>query len=242
MKGIWIIARRELQSYLDSLVAYILLVVFLGLTGAFTWLFMSDIFIIKEATMAPFFDVAFWSLFFFVPAITMRALAEEWRTGTLEVMLTRSVSDWQLIMGKYLGILLLIGVALAFTLPFYLAIAWLGPVDHGAVWCGYLGLLLLSSLYISIGIFASSLTDNQIVALLLTLLIGIFFHLLAGLMGTAVPGPGGRFFHFLGSGTHFDSISRGVIDTRDLAYFLTLSLLALTLAEARLARRNVIGQ
>ena len=239
MKEIWIIAQREFRAYLDSLVAYILLIVFLGLTGAFTWLIMADVFMLKQATMEPFFDVAYWSLFFFISALTMRMLAEERRTGTLEVLLTRKVTDWQAISGKFLGALLLIAVTLLFTLPFYLSIAWLGPVDHGAVWCGYLGLLLLSGFYISIGIFASSLTDNQIVALLLSLLIGICFHWIFGLISGVMPGAAGRFFHFLSASAHFDSMARGVVDSRDVLYFVSFSLLALILAEARLAWRHV---
>ncbi|RMG71634.1 MAG: ABC transporter permease [Bacteroidetes bacterium] len=239
MRETWIIAQREFRSYLDSLVAYILLVVFLGLTGAFTWLIMADVFMIKQATMEPFFNVAYWSLFFFIPALTMRMLAEERRTGTLEVLLTRKVSDWQAISGKFLGAFLLIAVSLLFTLPFYVSITWLGPVDHGAVWCGYLGLLLLSAFYISMGIFASSLTDNPIVALLLALLIGISFHWIFGILSSVLPGAGGRFFHFLSASNHFDSMARGVIDSRDVIYFLSFSLLALILAEARLAWRHV---
>ena len=133
MKNIWIIAKREFQTFLDSLVAYILLCVFLGLSGFFTWLFGTDVFFIKQATMQPFFQIAYWTLFFFIPALTMRMIAEERKSGTLEVLLTRAISDWQVVFGKFLSCLLLIGVALLFTLPYYFTIAWLGPIDHGAV-------------------------------------------------------------------------------------------------------------
>lgn len=112
---------------------------------------------------------------FFIPAITMKMIAEEKKTGTIELLLTKAVSHRQLVLGKYLACMLLVGIALIFTLPYYFSIARLGSVDHGATISGYLGLLLMSSAYIAIGLFASSLTNNQIVAFLLALLIGIFF-------------------------------------------------------------------
>jgi ABC-2 type transport system permease protein len=240
MKNIWIIAKREFQTFLDSLVAYILLCVFLGLSGFFTWLFGTDVFFIKQATMQPFFQIAYWTLFFFIPALTMRMIAEEKKTGTLEVLLTRAISDWQIVFGKFLSCLILIGVALLFTLPYYFTIAWLGPIDHGAVWCGYLGLILLSSAYISIGIFASSITNNQIVAFLLSLVIGIFFHWIFDLVSSVAGGTLADLLHFMSTSTHYTSISRGVIDSRDVMYFLSISVLGLILAEAQLAKRNVI--
>ncbi len=243
MKNIWIIAKRELQSFFDSLVAYILLILFLGFSGFFVWLSGSfDIFYINQATLQPFFNpVAYWSLFFFIPAITMRMIAEEKRAGTLEIMLTRAVSDWEFIVGKYLACLLLILIALALTLPYYFVVAWLGPVDHGAVWCGYLGLVLLSSAYIGIGIFASSISNNQIVAFLLALTIGVFFQILFDVLSSTFPGTLGEIFNYLSFNTHFQSISRGVIDLRDIVFFLTITLLGLMLAEMQLVKRNVIA-
>ena len=175
MRPIWIIALRELNSFFDSLTAYILIVVFLGLSGFFTWLFGSDVFFIGQATMGPFFSIAYWTLFFFIPALTMKMLAEEKKSGTIELLLTKSVTDWQLVLGKFLACLLLIGIALLLTLPYYITLSFIGPVDHGAVWSGYLGMLFMSMTYISIGLFASSITNNQIVAFLLSLFIGVFF-------------------------------------------------------------------
>ena len=121
--------------------------------------------------MDAFFGVAYWTLFFFIPALTMRLVAEEKNNGTIELILTKPVSDWQFVSGKFLSVLLLIGISLALTLPYYISITSIGPIDHGAVWSGYLGTLLMSAAYISIGIFASSLTSNQIVSFLLALLI-----------------------------------------------------------------------
>lgn len=241
MNNSWIIAKREIQTFFDSLIAYILLVAFLGITGFLTWILGTDIFLIGQATLEPFFNWASWTLFFFIPALTMRMIAEEKKTGTLESLLTRAVSDWQVLAGKYLACLILIGLALAFTLPFYVVVAWLGPVDHGAVWCGYLGLLLLSSGYISLGLFASSITNNQIVAFLLALLLGLFFQLIFDLIANSTTGLLAGIMHFLSFTAHFDSISRGVVDSRDLIFFVSITLLGLLLAEVQLIKRNVVG-
>ncbi|HED08029.1 MAG TPA: ABC transporter permease, partial [Ignavibacteria bacterium] len=172
---IWIIALKEFRTFFDSLTAYILLVVFLGLSGFFTWISGSDIFFIGQATLQPFFSVAYWTLFFFIPALTMRMLAEENNSGTIELLLTKPITDWQIIMGKFTACLMLIIIALLLTLPYYISIAFLGNVDNGAAISGYLGLVLISSAYIGIGLFASSISNNQIVSFLVSLFIGIFF-------------------------------------------------------------------
>jgi len=239
MKTIWIIAKRELNSFFDSLVAYILLILFLGFSGFFTWLFGSDVFLLGQASLQSFFATAFWTLFFFIPAITMRLIAEEKRSGTIELLLTRPISDWQIVTGKFLGAFILIAIALGLTLPYYLTVWSLGPVDHGAVWAGYLGLLLMSACYISIGIFASSVTNNQIVALLIALFIGIFFHLLFGLIASEMPGLLGRILNYMSLQSHYESMARGVIDSKDLIYFLSLIFLGLFGSQLVLAKRNI---
>ena len=239
MSKIQIIARRELNSYFDSLMAYIMIVVFLGFTGFFTWLYGSDVFYVGQASMGSFFGIAYWTLFFFIPALTMKQIAEERKTGTIELLLTKSVTDWQVIVGKFLSTFYLILIALVLTLPYYITIANLGPVDHGAVWCGYLGLLLMSAAYISIGILCSSVTHNQIVAFLLSLMVGILFQILFGMISTGFTGILGELFHYLDLRSHYDAVTRGVIDTKDLIYFLTIPLFALTAAETSLASRNV---
>ncbi len=240
MNKIWIIALRELKTFFDSLTAYILLIAFLGISGFFTWLFGSDIFFIGQASLQPFFAVAYWTLFFFTPALTMKMLAEENKTGTIELLLTKSVTDWQVLLGKFLACLLLIGIAIGLTLPYYLSIWYMGPVDHGAVWCGYLGLLLMSSTYISIGLFASSITNNQIVAFLLSLFIGLFFLIIFSVLSSSFTGFTGELFDYLSLQSHFDSISRGVIDSKNIIYFLSISFFGLILAETALAKRNII--
>ncbi len=239
MKQIWIIASRELQSYFDSLLAYIIIILFLGFTGFFTWLFGSDIFLRKEASLDVFFNISFWTLLFFIPAITMRLIAEENSSGTLELILTKPVNEWQLVVGKYLSTIILIAIALGLTLPYYVTIWTLGPVDHGAVWTGYFGLLLMSSAYAAIGIFASSLTKNQIVAFLIALIITLFFHLLFSLISTNLKGFLGDLLSFLSVRTHYDSVTRGVIDSKDIIYFLSITFLGLFASELILTKRNV---
>ena len=239
-KKIWIIAIKELKSFFDSLTAYILIVVFLGLSGFFTWLFGSDIFFIGQATLQPFFSVAYWTLFFFIPALTMKMIAEENKSGTVELLLTKAVTDWEVILGKFLACLLLIVIALLLTLPYYITVASIGPIDNGAVICGYLGLVLMSMVYISIGLFASSVTNNQIVAFLLSLFIGVFFLIIFSTLANDFTGIIGEILNYLNLSTHFESISRGVIDSKDIIYFLSISFFGLILAEAMLSKRNIV--
>ena len=239
MNQVWVIAKRELGAYFDSLIAYIVIIAFLGISGFFTWLIGNgDIFFRKQADLNVFFGVARWTLFFFIPAITMRQIAEEKKTGTIELLLTKSVSDRQLVLGKFLSCLITVAIALLFTIPYYISVSRLGNIDHGATISGYLGLILMSGAYISIGLFASSLTNNQIVAFLLALFIGIFFHLLFDIMASSTTGFMAQLFDTLSLNNHFDSISRGVIDTKDIIYFLSLIILGLLLAEINIQKRN----
>jgi ABC-2 type transport system permease protein len=169
----------------------------------------------------------------------MRLLAEEIRTGTLELLLTKAISDRQVVLGKFLSTFLLILVALLFTLPYVITIASIGNLDLGAVICGYAGLLLMSGAYISIGLWASSITRNQIVAYLVALFIGFFFHLLFDLLASSFTGLVGQLFSSLSMRVHFDSISRGVLDSGDLVYFISLIVLGLFLSEVSLSKRNL---
>ncbi|GBD88521.1 inner membrane transport permease YbhR [bacterium BMS3Abin03] len=240
MNSVWTIAKKELNSFFNSLIAYILLIAFLGISGFFTWLFGSDIFLIGQATLQPFFSIAYFTLFFFIPALTMRMFAEEKRSGTLELLLTKPVSDWDVVLGKFLAALLLIIVALALTLPYYLTVWAIGPIDQGAVWCGYFGLILMSMVYIAIGLFTSSITNNQIVAFLLALFIGVFLLIIFNVLASNFTGITGQLLNYFSMSSHFDSISRGVIDSRDILYFLSITFFGLVLAEASLSKRNIV--
>lgn len=239
MKAIWTIAKRELNSFFDSLMAYIMLITFLGFTGFFTWLYGSDIFFVKQASLQAFFGIAFWTLFFFIPALTMRLFAEENRAGTIELLMTKPISDWQVVSGKFLSTFVLILIAFALTIPFYITVSNLGPIDHGAVLTGYLGLILISAAYISIGIYTSSVSNNQIVSYLLALFIGIFFQIIFSMLSANFSGFIGDALSYLSISTHFDSISRGVIDSKDLIFFLSVIFLGLIMTEANLAKKRL---
>lgn len=238
MHTIWIIAKRELATFFNSLIAYIILTLFLGFSGFFTWLYGNDIFLVGQANLRVFFSIASWSLFFFIPAITMKMLAEEIKTGTLELLLTKSVTDRQLILGKFLASVLLVCIALLATLPYVITVSNIGNLDNGGTICGYLGLLLLSITYTSIGIFASSITTNQIVAFMVALFIGLFFQLIFGVLAQNFTGSLGQFFNNLDLQSHFESISRGVIDSKDLIYFFSITILGLYLGEWSLSKRH----
>lgn len=239
MNAIMIIAKKELQSYFDSLIAYIMLALFLGFSGFFTWLYGADIFMVGQASLQSFFSIAYWTLFFFTPALTMRLLAEEKKTGTIEMLLTKAVSDRQVVIGKFLSAFFLVMIALAFTSPYVITLAKIGNVDAGEIICGYAGLALMSAAYIAIGIYASSITNNQIVAFLLALSIGMFFHLIFDVLASSFTGVIAQVFLTLSLSNHFESMSRGVVDTRDLIYFLSIVFLGLFLSELSLTKRNL---
>ncbi len=239
MKSIWVLTRKELTSYFDSLIAYVILILFLILTGYLTWLSNSNIFFMKQADLRVFFEVSYLTLFIFIPAITMRTLAEENRAGTIELLSTKAINDWEIVLGKFLSSLLLIVIALLCTLPYYFSVAKLGNIDHGAVIGGYLGLILLSAAYISLGIFASSLTNNQIIALLFGWIMGALLFFLFGFIGSGLgSGSVSTIFDYLNARTHYDSMARGVIDSKDLIYFFSIILGGLVLAQSMLSKRN----
>lgn len=239
MHAIWVIAKRELNSFFDSLIAYIMLVLFLGVSGFFTWLYGSDVFLRGQADLQAFFDIAYWSLFLFIPALTMRLIAEEKKTGTIELLLTKAITDRQLVAGKFLSAILLIVIALLFTLPYLITVANIGNMDVGQALSGYAGLLLMSIAFIGIGLYASSITNNQIVAFLVALLIGMFFHILFGMLSANLTGMPSEILNYLNLWSHFESIVRGVVDSRDLIYLLSIALVGLFFSELSLAKRNV---
>ncbi len=231
------ICRRELATFFDSLMAYIIMVVFLGLSGFFTWMFGSDIFFVGQANLSVFFNIAFWTLFFFIPAITMRTIAEERRSGTLELLVTKPLSDFEIITGKWLACLLLIVFMLVLTFPYYITVASLGNIDHGAVFSGYLALILISCIYISIGIFSSSLTDNQIVAFILSLSVAFVFHILFDVFASIMPGSLAQISSYMSVNQHFQQMSRGVVAIENLIYLFSITLIGLVMATMSLRRR-----
>lgn len=238
MKDIWIICKREINAFFDSLMAYIMLIVFLGLSGMFTWLMGGgDVFFVGQASLSSFFNVAFWTLFFFIPAITMRMMAEEERAGTMELLATKPISHFQIVAGKWLAAWLLVVISLALTLPYYITVANLGPIDHGATISGYIALLLVSGVYTSIGIFVSSLTSNQIVAFITSLFIAFFFQMLFSQMASIMPDALANIAQYLSLNQHYQTMSRGVIGLSNLVYLFSLILLGFFSATISIKRR-----
>lgn len=238
MKSILVITKKELATYFTSLSGYIVLIAFLGFTGLFTWLYGSDIFIRKQADLLVFFSIAKWTLFFFIPAITMKLISEEKDSGTIELLMTKPISGYQLIIGKFLGAFFLVAIALGLTLIYCISINYLGDADNGAILSGYVGLLLFSGAYVSIGLLASSISKNQIVAFLLALFIGIFFQIIFDVLSSSFSGWMSNLFSFLSLSTHLDSISRGVWDSRDIIYFISIIILGIELAKESLVLKK----
>lgn len=222
------ILKKELNMFFSSLTAYIVIGVFLVVMGLFMWVFPEySVLEYCYATMEQLFSMAPWIFVFLVPAITMRSLAEETQTGTIEFLVTKPVKLFHIILGKYLACVLLIAFALLPTLLYYYTIYELGSpkgnLDSGAIWGSYLGLFLLGALYASIGLFASSLTNNQIVAFMLAAFLCFFCHW-GFYYISSLPiflGSSDDLIQMLGVDYHYNSISRGVVDTRDIIYFLS---------------------
>lgn len=217
------IARKELDGFFTSPIAYVFLGAFLGVT-LFVFFWVETFFARNIADVRPLFDWMPLLLIFLVAAITMRMWSEERRSGTLEFLLTAPVKGHQLVLGKFLACLVLVGVALLLTLPLPLTVSALGPLDWGPVVGGYVATLFLASAYVAIGLFVSARSENQIVSLLLTALVCGFLYLLGSDALTGLFGyRASELLKLLGSGSRFESITRGVIDLRDLYYYLSLT-------------------
>lgn len=220
MSNILAIARREFQGYFSSLIAYVFLVIYLLLTS---WLFFRLFFLNGQASMRLMFDVLPWVFLFFIPAITMRLWAEEKKVGTMELLMTLPIRDRDAVVGKYLAALGLLVLALLLTFALPIIAAIMGNLDPGPVVGGYLGAILLGAAYLAIGVFVSSLTENQIVAFILgVVLIFIMYMIGSDIVLYSVPASLATVFEYLSLGTHFNSIGRGVIDSRDLVYYLSI--------------------
>ena len=229
MRQILSITRKELDSYFGSPMALIFLGAFLAVT-LFTFFWVDTFFARGLADVRPLFSWMPLLLIFLVAALTMRQWSEEQRAGTLEMLLTLPVRPWQLVVGKFLAVLTLVALALALTLPLVITVAMLGPLDWGPVIGGYLAALLLASAYAAIGLFISSRTDNQIVALIVTALFGGILYLIGTAnISSLFGGTTGGVLRALGTGSRFESIERGVIDLRDLIYYLSITLFFLVL-------------
>ncbi len=232
------IARRDFQAYFNSPVAYVVLGVFLLVLG---YLFFSTLFLGGFASMRGFFSVTPILFVIFGPAITMRLISEERKTGTIEQLLTLPVSNFEVVFGKFLAAFAIVCVGLLFTVPYALSVSMLTPADtsfdYGPVIGGYIGLLLLSSSFLSLGLFASALTKNQIVAFIIGLAL-CFFFFFVDKFAVLMPPSIGAVLEYISVDYHFGNIARGVVDTRDVIFYLSLIAIFIILTERSLRREK----
>jgi ABC-2 type transport system permease protein len=229
-----VISRREIRTYFNSPVAYIVVPVFLVITG---YLFFTQLFLEKQADMRGFFNIMPLLFMFLIPAITMRLLADEKSSGTLELLITMPVRDWEVVVGKFLAAMALLCTAIGLTLVFAITVKTLGPLDRGPTIGGYLGLVLMGGAYVSIGVMASSLTRNSIVSFIVAFAISFALYLL-GRLTQFLPEALQKLVAFLSIDGHFENIGRGVIDTRDVIYYLSVMGVSLLIATLSLESRR----
>lgn len=233
------ILKKDFNSFFASPIAYLVIGIFLLVNGLFLWVFNDNFNILNAgfADLTSFFYLAPWVLLFLVPAITMKTFADEFQSGTIEILKTRPITNSQIVLGKFFAVLLLIIIAIIPTYIYLYSVSQLGNpignIDYGSTIGSYVGLLLLASSYASIGVFTSSISENQIVAFLLAFFIAFFFYY--GF--DAISNLFGNYSYTLklfGMNEHFKSISRGVLDTRDVFYFLSIIVFFLFITKQKL--------
>ncbi|MFN8355692.1 MAG: gliding motility-associated ABC transporter permease subunit GldF [Spirosomataceae bacterium] len=237
------IFRKEINSFLNSLIGYLVIAVFLTTSGLIFWIFPdTSVLDYGFAEMGTFFSLTPYIFMFLLPAVTMRLFAEERKGGTMELLFTKPITDWQIIGGKYLAACFLVVLAVIPTLLYYVTLYKIGNpqgnIDSAGVFGSYIGLLLLGAVFAAIGVFTSSLTDNQIVAFL----IGVFgcFLLYVGigsLAGLSIWGEGGYWIQQFGLDYHYNALGRGLIDSRNVMYFVSFIALFLWLTKWKLERK-----
>ena len=237
--------RKEISSFLSSLIGYAVIIVFLLVNGLFLWVFPLEFNILDFgfSSIDNLFMLSPWVFLFLIPAITMRSFAEEQKSGTMELLLTKPLTDLEIILAKYLAGMVLVVFSLIPTLLYYFTVYKLGlppgNIDQGATLGSYIGLLFLGAAFVSIGIFASAVSGNQIVSFLIAVFLCGFAYIgFEFIFNLSVFGSLGLLIRQLGINAHYTSISRGVIDTRDLLYFISLIAFFLMLTRFRLERRK----
>lgn len=226
MRNVCIVMRRELASYFATPVAYVFIVIFLMLSGIFTF-YMGKLYESGQADLTPFFTFHPWLYLFLIPAVSMRLWAEERKSGSIELLMTQPLTLWDAVLGKFLAAWLFAGLALALTFPIWVTVAYLGEPDNGAIFAAYIGSFLMAGGFLAIGSCMSALTRNQVIAFILSVVV-CFAFLLAGfpmvmdVFSAWAPQPLLNAIASLSFLTHFESISKGVIDLRDLLYFAML--------------------
>ena len=229
-----VISRREIRTYFNSPVAYIVVTVFTALTG---YLFFTQLFVERQADLRGFFNIMPLLFMFVVPAITMRLLADEKQSGTLELLITMPVRDWEVVLGKFLAAMALLCTAIGLTLVFALTVRTLGPLDRGPAIGGYIGLVLMGGAYVAIGVMASSLTRNSIVSFIVAFAISFGLYLL-GKLTQFLPQSLQGIVSYLSIDGHFENVGRGVIDSRDVIYYLSVMAVSLLIATLSLESRR----
>lgn len=237
MNTIFTLTKKEFRDFFGSPIAYVFITVFLLLSFS---IYFSGVFLIGETSLRIFFGWLPVLFVVFLPAVTMAKWSEEKKTGTYEILMTLPASDWQVILGKLFACILFLFVVLLLTLPLVFVMKSLGDLDMGKVMGGYLGIFLLGSSYLALGLFISSLTKNQIIAFLITVATLFLFYLIAEPIVTSyLPGSVIPTVQFLSFNRHFLSMSRGVVDSRDVIYFLSTAGFFVYLNMVSLQRRKV---
>jgi ABC-2 type transport system permease protein len=230
-----VISRREIRTYFNSPVAYIVVSAFTLIAGGMFFGF--QLFLAGEASLRGFFENMPLLFMFLAPAITMRLLADEKSSGTLELLITMPVRDWEVVVGKFLAAMALLAAALGLTLAFAITVRALGPLDRGPAIGGYLGLLLMGGAYVAIGVMASAFTRNSIVAFIVAFVISFALFILGHVI-SYMPQSLQPITSFIAIGSHFANISRGVVDSRDVIYYLSVMGVCLLVATLSLESRR----
>lgn len=239
---------REIRNFLTSLVGYVAIVVFLSLIGLFLWVISTEttgMNILENgfASIDPLFAIAPWVYLFLIPAITMRSFSEEKKSGTIELLFTRPLSDLQIILAKYFAGVTLVIISLLPTLLYYYSVHQLGfpkgNIDTGGMWGSYFGLAFLGAGFVSIGIFCSSISENQVISFILSMMLCYLAYFGFDFLGNAaLMGSFDAVIIKMGINEHYMSMSRGVIDTRDLIYFVSLIAIFVLLTKLVLEKRK----
>jgi len=218
-----IIFKKEIRTYFNSAIAYVVVVLFLVISGYF---FSTPIFIINQATIRHLIDLFPLLFLFFIPAITMRLFSEEQKTGTIEILMTLPLKEYEIILGKYLSSVFLVSLCVLMTLFYSILLSFFGKIDIGQTIASYFGVIMLGATFCAIGIFSSSITKNQIISFIVSFVI-CFTLFILGKIKIFIPSAFISLVDFVGIDSHFENSVRGLIDTRDIIYYLSLIFLFL---------------
>ena len=240
-----VIFKKELSSFFGTVTGYIVISIFLIANSLFLWVFPGEYNVLDSAyaNLDTMFFMAPWIFLFLVPAVTMRLFADEKRTGTIELLYTRPLSDLQIIIAKYAAGIALVIFSLIPSLLFFITVGLLGDpvwnIDTGAFWGSFIGLFFLAAVYVAVGVFASSVSESQIIAFLTAMIVSFFFFIgFEALSNLELWGKFAPIVENLGINSHYKSMSRGVLDTRDIIYFIAVSLIFIFSAKAVLSRKK----